>query len=155
MVGLGRLRLVAATLSAVLTVGGCVPPFHSSAPVQYAPGADGLGDVLYPKAGNGGYDVKSYDLSVRFEPTTGVLTGTAVITAVADENLNRFDLDLHGLQVGSVKVGDAVATFDRSGDELVITPTVRLDKGMGFVVTVTYSGVPKPYDEPDLGTDGF
>jgi aminopeptidase N len=155
MVGLGRLRLVVATLSAVLTVGGCVPAFHPSAPVQYAPGADGVGDVLYPKAGNGGYDVASYDLSIRYEPTTGVLTGTAVIKAVADENLNRFDLDLHGLQVGSVKVGDDAAAFDRNGDELVITPTVRLTKGMGFVVTVAYSGVPKPYDEPDLGTDGF
>ena len=124
--------MVAAAVAAVLTLGGCVPPFlHPSPPAaaQYSPGADGLGDPLYPLAGNGGYDVSRYDLTVRYEPTSGVLTGTAVITAVASQNLNRFDLDLHGMQVGTVKVDDAAASFDRSGDELVITPAQHLSTG--------------------------
>src|SRR5262249_46390578 len=60
-----------------------------------------------------------------------------------------------GLQVGGVKVDNAAATFSRSADELVITPAVHLSQGNNFAVTVAYSGVPKPYDEPDLGEDGF
>jgi aminopeptidase N len=150
--------IVAAGMAAVLGLGGCVPPLHRppvAESAQYSPGADGVGDVLYPKAGNGGYDVGNYDLSVRYDPSSGMLTGTAIITATATQNLSRFDLDLHGLQVGTVKVDGAPATFSRSGDELVITPVVHLGQGRDFAVTVAYSGVPKPYDEPDLGVDGF
>jgi len=161
MVGRGRLRLVAAAVAAVLTLGGCVPPFHHPSPspstsaVQFGPGADGLGDVLYPLAGNGGYDVGNYDLSVVYDPATGKLNAHAIITATATQNLNRFDLDFHGLDVGLVSVDDAAATYGRTGDELVITPAANLPTGHTFVVSIAYSGVPKPYDEPDLGTDGF
>ena len=156
-----RVGVVAAAVAAVLAVGGCVPPFvHPQSPPpaatqQFSPGSDGLGDALYPKAGNGGYDVANYDLSVRYDPGSGTLTGTEVITATATQNLSRFDLDLHGLVVGGIKVDDATATYTRNDDELVITPAKGLPVGRSFTVSIAYSGVPKPYDEPDLGTDGF
>jgi aminopeptidase N len=154
----GRGPAAVAALAAVLALGGCVPPFahpQATSTVQFGPGSDGLGDRLFPKAGNGGYDVANYDLSVRYDPSSGVLTGTTVVTATATQNLNRFDLDLHGMQVGAVKVDQAAATYARDGDELVITPADRLPSGRTFTVTVTYAGVPKPYDEQDLGEDGF
>src|SRR5262245_21771521 len=39
----------------------------SAAPARAAsPGADGVGDSLFPQLGNGGYDVKHYDLDLRY-----------------------------------------------------------------------------------------
>ncbi|MGH8838950.1 MAG: hypothetical protein ACRDVO_06785, partial [Jiangellaceae bacterium] len=32
------------------------------------PGAPGLGDTYYPTYGNGGYDVRHYDLEVAYDP---------------------------------------------------------------------------------------
>jgi aminopeptidase N len=155
-----RVCVAAAATAAVLALGGCVPPFvhHQSPPpaaAQFSPGSDGLGDTLYPKAGNGGYDVANYDLSVRYEPSSGKLAGSEVVTATATQNLSQFDLDLHGLVVGGIKVDDAAATYTRSEDELVITPAQHLPVGRSFTVSIAYSGVPQPYSEPDLGTDGF
>jgi len=139
---------------------GCTakhPPIvaPSSASASFGPGADGVGDSLYPKAGNGGYDVGHYDLDVRYDPGTKVLTGTAVISATATANLTRFDLDLHGLTVASATVDGADAKPSRTGDELVLTPANRLPSGQKFSVTVKYSGTPVPYTEAGTGTDGF
>jgi aminopeptidase N len=121
----------------------------------FAPGAEGLGDPYYPDAGNGGYDVSSYDLRVRYAPDTTVLTGDAVITATATTNLSRFDLDLHGLTVRTVTVDHAAAVATRHGDELVVTPAIGITAGTRFLVEVDYDGVPSPYHDPDLGDVGF
>ena len=42
---------------------------------EAAPGAAGVGDPYFPTYGNGGYDVASYDLKVRYDPATDRLTG--------------------------------------------------------------------------------
>jgi aminopeptidase N len=123
-------RVTAFVAAAALLLGGCTlqgqlgPPV--SAPVVFGPGADGLGDSLYPSSGNGGYDVGHYDLDVRYDPGTKILTGTAIISATATANLNRFDLDLHGLTVATATVDGTDAQPRRTGDELILTPaTVR------------------------------
>ena len=36
-----------------------------------SPGAAGIGDRLFPKLGNGGYDVRNYDLTLGYAPATG------------------------------------------------------------------------------------
>ena len=66
------------------------------------PGADGLGDRLYPQLGNGGYDVLHYDISLRFTPEKNHIAATTVITATATEDLSSFNLDLYGLSVESL-----------------------------------------------------
>src|SRR5687768_14027099 len=68
------------------------------------PGAPGVGDEYYPGYGNGGYQVKHYDLDIAYDPATDVLNGKAKIEARATQNLCSFNLDLVGLEVRSIKV---------------------------------------------------
>ncbi|HEY7812493.1 MAG TPA: hypothetical protein VIC62_04605, partial [Nakamurella sp.] len=44
-------------------------------------GADGAGDPYYPKSGNGGYEVDSYDISLTYDPASNDLTATTTIKA--------------------------------------------------------------------------
>ena len=85
-------------------------------------GAPGLGDPYFPKAGNGGYDVRHYDLDLAYDPTGHRLSGTARVTARATEALSAFHLDLKGMTVEKVTVEGSAATFDRDGQELVREP---------------------------------
>jgi aminopeptidase N len=102
------------------------------------PGAAGLGDRLYPTLGNGGYDVQNYDLSLTYpqQDPKQTVTGDVTITAVATQNLSRFDLDFGGGSVARVAVNGRPAGFTRNGDELVITPKHALADRKRFTVTV-------------------
>src|SRR5688500_19187198 len=66
------------------------------------PGAPGIGDPYYPLDGNGGYDVAHYDLDLRYDPATDVLSGTATVEATATQDLSAFNLDFEGLEVRAV-----------------------------------------------------
>src|SRR4051794_21414408 len=69
-----------------------------------APGAPGIGDRLFPLAGNGGYDVRHYDLDLHYataDPAQS-LDGTVRIVARATQSLSRFDLDWGGRSVGAI-----------------------------------------------------
>ncbi len=109
----------------------------------FHPGSRGLGDSYLPKLGNGGYDVRHYGLHLSYNPRTHHLGGSNRITALATQNLSRFDLDLTGYRVHRVTVDGAQAEFRRVGQELVVTPDRGLPKGQVFVVRVWYSGVPR------------
>ncbi|WP_305783569.1 M1 family metallopeptidase [Symbioplanes lichenis] len=103
------------------------------------PGSAGLGDRLYPLLGNGGYDVRNYELTLfhaRTDPKQTV-SGTVTLTAVATQNLSRLDLDFSGDAVGGVSVEGRPAAFTRDGAELIVTPGRRLPAGHRFTLTVT------------------
>jgi hypothetical protein len=121
----------------------------------FSPGAAGVGDPYFPLDGNGGYDVKHYDLEVGYSPPTDRLTGVATITAKATQNLSRFDLDLVGLTVRSIKVNRRAATWKRNGQELIVTPARGLRKGSTYTVKIRYDGVPAELGDPQLGLSGF
>ena len=129
----------------------------ATADLQQAPrkGAAGIGDPYFPKDGNGGYDVKHYNLKLRYNPRTDRLSGVASIRARATQSLSRFNLDLNGLKVKAVRVNGASTKWRRSGDELIIRPKKALAKGSTFRVRIRYSGVPKLLNEPALGQAGF
>ncbi|MDG4762031.1 M1 family metallopeptidase [Micromonospora sp. WMMD710] len=121
----------------------------------FRPGATDAGDPYVPGRGNGGYDVTHYGLDVRYDPATDRLTGRAVVTATATQDLSQFNLDLHGLDVDSVSISDARVDHRRDDDELVVTPRDGLPRGRQFTVTVEYAGVPAAVTDGELGSGGF
>jgi aminopeptidase N len=165
-----RLRISAPLVRALLLVAPCLgacgsmpeaerespqtPPAPQHAPAPAAtPGAPGIGDELFPTAGNGGYDVQSYDLSIALDATDGPIDATTVIRARSTQALSRFDLDLHGLEVHSVDVDGARATFARDEDELVVTPASSIANGAEFTTTVRYGGKPEGVLDPAFPLD--
>jgi aminopeptidase N len=109
-------------------------------------GAPGAGDPYYPIYGNGGYDVRHYDLDIRYAPGPNHLSGTATIQADATQDLTCFNLDLVGLEVHTLTVDGQPATFSRSGHELKITPETPLGSGDAFEVVVGYEGTPRTFE---------
>src|SRR4051794_23866233 len=132
----GPLALAALVLTAAIAVAA-----PAAAADRFAPGAPGLGDPFFPDAGNGGYDVSHYGLTLSYEPSSNQLSGTAVVTARATQNLSSFDLDLRGFAISRLLVNGQPAAGTRSGEqELVITPRSGLKSGSTFTVTIDYAG---------------
>src|SRR4029079_1876762 len=117
-------------------------PASAFAGGHYVAGAPGSGDPFFPLAGNGGYEVSHYSLAIAYRHE---LSGHVAVFARATENLSRFDLDLRDfLKVSRVTVGGRRAAFSQKhGQELVIRPADRLDRGERFVVVVDYAGMPE------------
>ncbi|MCT9080422.1 M1 family metallopeptidase [Streptomyces fulvoviolaceus] len=123
--------------------------------VHGTPGASGLRDPYFPKAGNGGYDVTHYALDLAYDPDEKDLSGTATITARATQDLSALNLDLDGLDVESVTVAGKGARWNRAGQELTVRPPHDLDDGETFRVTVRYSGTPETITDPDDSKEGW
>jgi aminopeptidase N len=140
----------AALMAAILAM-----PAPAWAADTFVAGSPGLGDPFFPLAGNGGYDVSNYSLRFTYDPGTRRLVGSAAVSATATQNLFRFDLDLRGFEVSGVAVDGRAASFTRDGQELVITPQVRLRAGQSFTVAVYYAGVPEVITDPDGSIEGF
>src|SRR6476660_10627941 len=141
--------LIAASALVLVTAG-------PAGAVAFSPGAAGAGDPFFPQAGNGGYDVSHYSLSLGYEPASKQLSGRAVITATATQNLSRFDLDLRGFTISKVQVNGSPAAYERAGDqELVITPSSGLRVGRSFTVSIAYAGVPRVVTDPDGSIEGW
>ncbi|MFH9617220.1 M1 family metallopeptidase [Streptomyces pratensis] len=146
-----------ALLVAVLTlVSGCSVDLGGSAGT---PGAAGMRDPYFPRLGNGGYDVTHYDLSLDVDPTAARLSGTAVITARATQDLSAFNLDLAGLEVRSVTVEGRPAAVNRAGSELTLRPdravADRLRTGSSFRTVVSYAGPPRTVTDADGSEEGW
>jgi aminopeptidase N len=136
--------MVAAGLATTLLV---ATPADAAA--AFRPGAPGIGDPYYPNYGNGGYDVKHYNLNVAYDPATDALTGHATILATASQNLSTFNLDLVGLTVDALTVDGRRAQWTRDAHELTVDPAgAGLRKGRLFVVDVRYHGVPVTFTIP-------
>ncbi|MDL1900099.1 M1 family metallopeptidase, partial [Anaerolineae bacterium CFX9] len=107
------------------------------------PGADGIGDSLYPQLGNGGYDVQHYQVVLDVMMDRNRVLGSTRIAALATQPLSAFNLDFNGLQVDSVVVDGQPAAFTRSGGELSITPMFPIAEGTQFITEIDYSGMPQ------------
>ena len=125
---------------------------------DFTPGSSGLGDPMFPNAGNGGYDVANYNLKLDYTPSSNTLAGAAVVTARATQNLSSFDLDFRWDPAGisSVRVNGQAASFARVGEqELVVTPAAGIRSGSTFAVTVDYAGTPLVVTDPDTSIEGW
>ncbi|MBT2387174.1 M1 family metallopeptidase [Streptomyces sp. ISL-11] len=112
-------------------------------------GAAGAGDPLFPRLGNGGYDVTHYGLTLDYTPDANRLRATAVLTARATQELGAFNLDLKGLRVRSARVDGEPARTARKGSELTVTPRAALERGHEFETVIVYEGVPKEITDAD------
>ncbi|MFL5999726.1 MAG: M1 family metallopeptidase [Streptomyces sp.] len=148
-------KAVRRTSVLVITPVALVALLGAAAGPPSSTGSSGAGDPYFPLAGNGGYHVDHYDLTLGYDPGSGHLDGKAVLTARAGQRLSRFDLDFKGLTVTGLTVGHAKADFRRAGQELVVTPRRALRKGERFTITVTYRGKPRPVTDPDGSLDGW
>lgn len=148
------------------------PISYTHDPRTYTPGAQTVGDPLFPQIGNGGYDAKHYDLKFNYDPATNLfLDGTqTTMKAVATQNLSRFALDFQPLDVSAVTINGAPASFAFEstspplGDpeagvtqptKLVITPPAGIKKGAIFTVVVSYSGEPVMFTDADESIEGW
>lgn len=119
---------------------------NSQSAIRNSAGAPGLGDPIFPLAGNGGIDVQQYLLDITWDDRSGALDGEATMTIAATQELSAFNLDFHGLDISTISVNGQPATFSRDGDELTITLPQPVSNGEEFAVTVAYSGVPTPVE---------
>jgi aminopeptidase N len=108
-----------------------------------ARGADRSSDSYLPEHGNGGYRVTHYDLDLGYKVRSNRLAARAVLSAVAEQILGRFSLDLSGLRVERVLVDGRAAAHSRRGHKLYVTPGRALPPGP-FTVEVRYVGNPRP-----------
>lgn len=130
-----------------------IVPGAPGAPVA---GADGIGDPYYPTAGNGGYQVESYDVTLTYRPAGNDLTATAVVTAEVTEpgGLTAFNLDLQPtmtVTAATIETGSGTgsgvgqagpARYTHTGAELTLTPAAQLEPGSRFIATIDYDGSP-------------
>lgn len=148
-----RLRAVAAPLLACVLAAGCTSGDGRSG--SGGAGAAGLDDPYFPRLGNGGYDVRHYDLALDYDPATGRLTGTATITARATQELSAFNLDLTGLTVDAASVDGEPAAVRRAGPELTVRPAAGVSDGATFRTVIRYSGTPRTLTGDDGAQEGW
>ncbi len=163
------LAVLMVTSMLVLTAGATsAQPGQGSGGPRFTAGASGVGDAYFPFAGNGGYDVKNYALDIDYTPPppapaplVGRLDGVATISLVATQNLDRFNLDLRGMDVTAITVNGkrvsevappapggqvgGAAYWQVQDDaarswELTIQPRPKLKKGERAKVVITYGG---------------
>ncbi len=110
-----------------------------------AAGALGLGDPVLPRLGNGGYQVEHYNVAMQVTDTGRSFSATTTISAVAEQALSQFSLDLKGSEVQEVRVNGSSSTFFRIPGKLVIVPARDLPQGQPFEVAIGYSADPVAY----------
>jgi aminopeptidase N len=144
-------RLAVAGALAVVALACAAAPAGASSP---SPGAESLGDRLFPGLGNGGYDVLHYDLDLRYATSDPAqpIDGTATISARATQALSRFDLDFAGQGVSAVSVNGRAAGWTREGDELVVTPRRSLRNHKVFVVRVAHFAATPTEPDPEVAS---
>lgn len=102
-------------------------------------------DGYAPQSGDASYDVQSYDLDLTYRVRTNRLSGVAVISAVAREDLTAVHLDLVGLRADRVEVdGVRVRTVRQGPRRLRIGLPDEVLAGDPFTVRVAYAGAPAP-----------
>lgn len=134
-----------AAMAVALVLGLGVPGAHAagSGASMPTPGAPSAGGRLFPGLGNGGYDVRAYDLRFDYDAKTKTVGMAVAVTARATKTLSRFDLDFDGNTITRLTVNGQVADYRRDGKELVITPTRPIREHTRFRVDVRYRANPR------------
>ena len=125
------------------------PPTTTQASTKPVTGSPKGGDPYYPWAGNGGYDVQSYEISLDIDPASGRIAGDAVVTATAVcRTLPPSTSICIGLDVSSVTVDGKTAAFHRRtarSSKIDLSATLRSGEQVRRSA-ISYSGVPTGLD---------
>lgn len=135
-------------LVAALALAGTAIASAASAPKQPS-------EPFFPRSGNRGYDVKHYDVTLGYQPRSGMLVARDVVEARATSGLSKFSLDLDGLKVTSVSVDGEAAEYSRGRGKVKVVPTTPIPKGKPFTVELRYQGVPRKVIDPDGSPEGW
>ncbi|MEQ8191093.1 MAG: M1 family metallopeptidase [Candidatus Eremiobacterota bacterium] len=106
------------------------------------PGIDNTGSAYFPDLGNGGYDIKSYDMALNVDVQANYLTSTVNIKATAKQALSSFTLDFKGYTVTAVSVNEQPAQYSRYNTKIRITPVSYIPQNQTFSVSISYNGDP-------------
>jgi aminopeptidase N len=106
----------------------------------------GVGDPVAPWAGNPGYDVTRYDWRLAVDPSSGILSGTTLLTATAVDALDTISVDYSGPAPVSVSVAGKEVEFDYISPKLNVP--ADLEAGETFTLEAVLNGA------PDAGTSG-
>jgi aminopeptidase N len=106
-------------------------------------------DPYTPHSGDRRWRATHYDLRLDYRVATNRLDGTATITAVAHEPLDRVVLDLHGLTVDRVDVDGVRTKKTATGvHKVTVTPATPIPADTEFTLHVRYRGSPRPLRSP-------
>ena len=160
-----HLLLVAATAAAMVTPvsapAGATPSATSpsttalSSRAVATAGPGSAGDSLFPRMGNGGYDVRHYGLRLRWHPRTRRVVASARIRAVATQALSSYSFDFTGPTIRSVRVAGRLAAHARHGHKLRVTPPRPVTDGTPFTTVIRYAGRPHSYTDTDGSSEGW
>jgi aminopeptidase N len=113
-------------------------------------------DPYLPGHGDSSWSATHYALDLAYDIESNRLAGTAVIEAVADQDIARVVLDLAYLQVQKVTVdGKAPAKWTHRDHRLVLALKRPLPSGQAFTLQVKYAGRPRPVVLPHHGDAGW
>ena len=136
MHGKRSFAVLAAMIVALLASSG-------AAAAEFSPGADGLGDPMFPQAGNGGYDVQHYALTLDYTPSGNQLVRHRRDHGARDpepvEVRSRLPVGAAGDHAGARQRRRRVIRARRCPGA-VITPAAGLVQGETFTVTVATRG---------------
>jgi aminopeptidase N len=141
----------------------------SPAPAGDTTGSAGVQppDTFFPKSGNGGYDVREYDVRLRYNPKRNrFLKGTrarvnGLVTQPA--GLDKFHLDFRGPAITKLRVvldpdganSTIPASFKRKGQELIVSLDEVMATEAEFRMNVFYRGRPPKLTDPDGSLEGW
>ena len=123
---------------------------------HYKAGAPGAGDPYFPLDGNGGYDVRHYDLATQLRPDDGRLKGVATIEATGDPGPVALRPRLrrsHG-PVAHGRRPRRQVPARRPGAHRHAAPRVPEARRRSRSRSATTAS-PKLIDDPALGANGF
>ncbi|WP_275461658.1 M1 family metallopeptidase [Streptomyces noursei] len=102
----------------------------------------------FPRHGTYAHDTVSYDLHLDYRPADGGLDGRARIEAVANEPLDRVELDLSRLTAHTAMIDGVRVRARQQNGKLYLAAPHPLATGARFTVDVGYRGRPRPVRSP-------
>ena len=107
-------------------------------------------DPYLPGHGDVRFQVEHYDLNLEYRVHSNHLEAKALLQLTAVEQLADLTLDLHALEVTSLRVtGAAVARWTHRSSRIRIRLRAPVAPGAALTVAITYRGRPRTMPGPD------